>query len=257
MTFSWATSIPETSAPYLVSLKRFEGVRVAKVEEQIWITGQAASEAEKIEIDACLRQISGAVRFERLPDDQLIELGNALPSTRLPKLAEMDWSLLADWITFKLPLASLVGSISDSAAIEIVRRSSPHANQSKEPSLLICRIEAFVAWADQASEHRIRRLSFACNPSGNVIVRGTPLPSIRGTTFVEHDQIAIEAGHSWSPAVSLDTLKQILKVDGSQFLLCQFEKSIQAIQQDDFVAATRAGIRSTGDQFQISQEASQ
>ena len=254
MTFAWATSIPKTSAPSLVLLKPFAGVRVAEVDGQIWITGETSSETEKIKIDGRLKQISGAVRFDRLPDDQLVESGSTLPSTRLPDLSEMEWTQLSGWITFKLPLASLVGSIDSSATIEIVRRSSPHANETLEPSLLICQIEAFVVWADQASEHRIRRLSFACNSSGTVIVRGTPLPSIRGKTFVTHDQIAIEAGHSWSPAVSLDTLKQILGLDGSKLLLCQTGKSIQTIDQHDFVAATRAGIRTTGNQFQISQQ---
>ena len=257
MTYPWATSIPKTSAPCLVSLKPFFGVRVTEVDGQIWIKGEATSEAEKLNIDACLKQISGAVRFDRLSDDQLIETGNKLPSTRLPDRSEMDWMLLTDWFTFKFPLTSLVGTVSDSAAIEIVRGSSPHANQSLEPSLLICHIKAFVAWADQASEHRIRRLSFACNPEGTVIIRGTPLPSIRGTSFIAHDQIAVESGHSWAPAVSVETLKQILRADVTKLLVCQAGKSIQTIEQTDFVAATRAGIRSTGNQFQISQQVPQ
>ena len=255
MTFLWATRIPKTSAPSLVSLMPFIGVRVAEVDDQIWITGEATSEAEKLRINACLKQIAGAVRFDRLADDQLIESGNTLPSTRLPSLGEMDWDLLTDWITFRFPSASLVGAITDKAAIEFVRRSSPLANESLEPSILLCRIEALVAWADLASKHRIRRLSFACNPTGTVIVRGTPLPLIRGVTFVEHDQIAIESGHSWSPAVSIETLKEILKVDDSQLLLCQAGKPIQTIQQHDFVAATRAGIRLTGNQFGSTREA--
>ena len=255
MSSLWATSIPKTSAPYLVSLKPFAGVRVTEVDDRIWICGEATSEAEKIEIDACLKQIAGAIRFDRLNDDQLIETGKTLPSTRLPNRAELEWDLLIDWITFRFPSASLAGTIADTAIIQFVRRSSPQANDSKEPSILVCRIEALVAWADVASRHRIRRLSFACNPTGTVIVRGTPLPSIRGTTFVEHDNIAIESGLSWSPAVSLKTLKEILRADDAQLLLCQSGKSIQTIQQQSFVAATRAGIRTTGLQFDLSREA--
>lgn len=257
MAFLWATLIPKTSAPCLVSLKRFAGVRVAEVDTQIWIIGEATSQADRIEIDACLKQISGAVRFDRLPDDQLIQSGSTLPSARLPDIGELHWSLLKEWITFRLPPASLVGAISDTPAIEFVRRSSPHANESQEPSVLICHIDGFVTWADQASKHRIRRLSFACNQTGTVIVRGTPLPSIRGINFIEHDQIAVESGHSWSPAVSLETLKEILNVDESQLLLCQAGQPIQAIQRNDFVAATRAGIRATGNQFRISQQEQQ
>ena len=257
MTFPWATSIPKTSASCLVSLKHFAGVRVAEVDDQIWISGEAASQAEKIEIDACLKQISGATRFDRLADDQLIKSGSTLPTTRLPKLGETAWSPLNEWLTFQLPPASLAGTISKAATIDFVRRSSSHANESQEPSVLICHINEFVAWADQASKHRIRRLSFACNSTGTVIVRGIPLPSIHGKTFVEYDQIAVESGHSWTPTVSLNTLKKIFRVDDSQLVLCQAEQPIQTIQRDDFVAATRAGIRATGDQLRISPQGQQ
>jgi len=250
MAFPWATSIPKTSAPFLVPLMHFAGVYVMETNDRIWIQGEAASEKEKLKVDACLQRISGAIRFERLPDNQLIQSGNTLPSRRLPELSLTAWILLTDWIAFQMPLASLVGKIDASVSIEIVRRSSPLANQTKEPSILICRIEALVAWADHASEHRIRRLSFACKRDGTAIVKGTPLPSVRGQSLVDHGQIAIESGYSWSPAVSIETLKQIFRVQKSQLLLCRSGKSVQAIELSDFAAATRAGIRLTGKQLE-------
>jgi len=253
MEFSWATSIPKTSAPFLVPLKRFSNVRVTEIDDRIWLQGEPVSQNERQDVDVCLQQISGAIRFDRFADDQLVPSGNTLPSSRLPQLPEDAWVSLTDWITFRLPQASLAGATSDFAKIKIVRQSSPHANQTQQPSILLCGIEEFVTWANRASDHRIKRLSFACNSEGTVIVRGTPLPSLRGRTFIDHDKIAIETGHSWSPAVSINTLKQILHGDDSQLLLCLSGKEFRAIDLHDFVAATRAGIRVTAKKFGTAQ----
>ena len=256
MEFSWAVSIPKTSAPFLVPMKRFSNVRVAEVDERIWLQGEPSSQKERLEVEACLQQISGATRFDRLVDGQLVPSGNTLPSSRLPELSGDDWVLLNDWITFRLPDASLPGMIDDHAKIEIVRRDSSLANQTQQPTILLCHIKELVAWANRASEHRIGRLAFACSTQGVVVVRGTPLPSLRGKTLVDYEGVAVEAGHSWWPAVSIATLKEILCVNDSQLLLCQAGKEFQAIELGDFVTATREGVRATGEKFKNSQKVS-
>ena len=230
-------------------------MRILETADLIWLYGEASTQNQKNEVDICLQQISGAVRFDRLPDGQLIQTGHTLPSCCLPEQPDTDWVLLTDWITFDLPQASLVGLADKTTTIEIVRQPLPKStDEMREPSILRCSIKAFAAWADGASEHRIRRLSFACNQGGDVILRGTPLPSIRGKVYIDYGEIAVEAGYSWAPAVSINTLKQILDGSDSQLLICESDEPWQAIDMDNFVAATRVGIRSTHRQHNSSQE---
>lgn len=250
MDFSWAASIPKTSAPFLVPMKRFSNVRVAEVDDYIWLQGEPVSQKERLDVEECLRRISGALRFDRRRDGQLVPSGMTLPSSRLPQLTEGGWAFLTDWITFGLPESALPGTVDNLAEIEIVRRNSSYANQTQQPTILVCRIQEFVAWADNASAHRVGRLSFACNHQGVVIVRGKPLPLLPGKTFVDYEQVAIETGCSWWPVFSIDTLKGILRLGDSQLLLCQPGEKFQSIELNDFVAATRAGIRATGKKFE-------
>jgi len=191
-------------------MKRFCEVRVLETTDLIWLCGEATTQNQKTEIDVCLQQISGAVRFDRLPDGQLIQTGHKLPSCCLPEQPGSAWILLTDWIAFDLPQTSLVGISSETTTIEIVRQPLPKStDEIREPSILRCSIEAFAAWADRASEHRIRRLSFACNQDA---------------------------------------------VTESQLLICESNEPLQSIDRDSFVAATRAGIRSTLRQQNSSQE---
>lgn len=109
-------------------------------------------------------------------------------------------------------------------------------------------VTSFSEWSEYAvtmPDVRLRRWQFAVSSNDTVIVRGAPLPSIRGQQFREIGDVAIPLGWACSPAIEGPVLTRVIGVDVGDLAVLSPHGTVQWIPGDAFVAATRSAIRLT------------
>ena len=112
---------------------------------------------------------------------------------------------------------------------------------------MLAGLDAWSAYGATAPQVRLACWSFAANSTGLVLVRGTPLPPLPGTRFVETDGIAVPLGFAWSPAVPAAVLRRVFKLEKDDALLWTADGVRRRIAAGDWVRATRSAVRLTCD----------
>ncbi len=103
-------------------------------------------------------------------------------------------------------------------------------------------------YADTAPQARLARWTFAADAMGNIVIRGTPLPPLRGTQYVEANGIGALAGWTWSPSVDAVVVRTALRLEPGACALWQSDGGWQKIVADDWVQATRSAVRLTAEE---------
>jgi hypothetical protein len=111
--------------------------------------------------------------------------------------------------------------------------------------LLMMNLDDWREFALNAPEVRLRQLRFAVDEAGHVVVRGEPLPPVRGRQFVLDGNIAVQAGFTWEPAVSADVLSRRLGLSAEALALFHDDGTFSRIESEQFVPATRSAVRET------------
>jgi hypothetical protein len=104
-------------------------------------------------------------------------------------------------------------------------------------------------FALNAPEVRLRQLRFAVDETGNVVIRGKPLPPVRGRRYVLDGNIAVQAGFTWDPAVTADVLSRRLGLSSEALALFHDDGTFSRIESEQFVPATRSAVRETAAAF--------
>jgi hypothetical protein len=128
------------------------------------------------------------------------------------------------------------------------------STEEREPGLLLTTLEDWIGFALSAPEVRLRPLQFAMNETGQVLVRGEPLPPLRGRRFVAHGNIAAPAGFAWQPAVSATVLARLLAVGDNDLALLYEDGTFCRVQAEQFVQASRAAVRETMSEVETKRE---
>ena len=229
----------------LLSLKGLPGVQLLDDGDLLWL-GVAESNAEdRLRLEQALRCIPGTTCYDVIEDSQLRPAGRILPSGFLPTGDVDRWQALSDWIDVRFPPTVLAAELPAPTTIRIVRGSSRYANNSQTPELLKCHFFQWLRWAENASEARLNRLSFACDDRGNVLVRGKFLPPLKGTRFIEYKHVAVPIGFSWAPQISVAVLNQVLKTDHESITVLFEEEESWRVDLNQFVVASRSAVRLT------------
>lgn len=231
----WALRLARDNAKSLAILRCLSGVQAGEREDEVWLRGDANDEGLSVQ----LQSIPGATRFEVLPDQQLIELGQRVPAGKLP---DLHWQPLPDWLQIALPEACGPGRFARRVPIRLVRSSMVSRSE-----LLVTTIDAWFAWACRAPRARLDPLRFAADDDGRVAIHGSPLPPLPGERFTFAEGIAVPAGWTSTPAVDAETLRDAMGLAPGDVALLSPQGSWELIESDQFVRASRSAVRATAE----------
>ncbi len=223
-------SMQHSDAASLGRLRRRAGVEVGVCEDTVWVRVANPSD----ELDRELRTLPG-MRFNVLPDQQLVQFGGLTPTGYLPNIS---WTDLATWMQVAISPPAFGGAAPDRLAVQMVR-----GGVASEANVLLTSVGAWRDYALTAPQVRLDVLSFAISDDGQTVIRGTPSPPIAGVRYVEQRGIAAEAGWTWRPHVDADVLAAVIQLEGDDLALLHADGSWDLIHETDFARASRSAAR--------------
>jgi hypothetical protein len=119
------------------------------------------------------------------------------------------------------------------------------SGEVREPALLETSLEQLADYCHTAPQWRLDRWSFALAADGRVLLRGTPLPPLPGTFWVQSGSICAAAGCTWSPAVEPGIVSQLLQLNPVELALLRDDGSWDRVAEEDWVRVSRSAIRRT------------
>ena len=235
MNFPWVIRLAREDAGSLAGLRLLPRLEVAEAGTSLWLCGPPGDESLDLKIAA----LPAEERFELIGTKQLRLLNHRVPSGTLPT---MSWQPLSDWLQVELPSPGLPGNQPSGISLRLLRSSIEH-----EPEILLTTLAEFEEFSTHAAQVRLDRLQFAADDQGRVLVRGTPLPPLPGKRFVLHGGVAVLAGFHWSPPVSVDVLCRRLGASNEALVLWHDDGTLTRFHAEQFVDATRSGVRQTAE----------
>ncbi len=229
----FAIRLPQESAAHLGPLRRWSAFEVCIEDDCVWL--RAASLTEE-QWEYC-RRLPGADRYQVLDDRQLLPAGALVPRGFLPG---GPWEPLVTWLRVELPAAEPALAAPPRMTLSLTRSNEPRA-----ASWLLTTMHEWSAYVETAPQVRLDRWTFAADSSGAVVVRGAPLPPLRGTQYVERAGIGVPAGWAWSPAVDAAVVRAVMRLEHGDCALWMSNGAWQRIEAGDWVRATRSAVRLT------------
>lgn len=231
MTSRWAVTLPSEKTEAAAALRLAPGIEVHLEAGRLWLRGGWRDAA----LEAGLRALPDAERFDVLPDELIRPWNSLLPTGRLP---EGPWASIGSWFQVELPVARLAGRGPRRVVVTPVPSS-----RFEQPNLLVVRDTEWARFATSAPRLRLDRLQFAASRDGRVIILGEPLPSLSGLRYRETARIAIPCGWAWPAGIDAATVRLALGFEASELALFSPTGSWERLAGDDFVRATRSAAR--------------
>jgi hypothetical protein len=125
-------------------------------------------------------------------------------------------------------------------ALRLVRSPAEEA-----PAVLLTSLAAWRDYAETAPAVRLERWSFAADTSGRVLVRGVPLPPLRGERLTDRDGLFTPAGWSWTPAVEPAIVRSALGLAAGDCGWLRTDGTWERIAAGDWTRASRSAARQT------------
>lgn len=230
MTSSLVLLLAADDRKHATMLWQHESVEALPAGDHLWLRWESSNDLlEKV------RRIPGGQLFETIGHGQLVPYGFRVPTGALP---EGQWQPLRQWLTLTLPLARF--SSDQYAPIPLTLVRGEHVS---EPRILRTDIQTWHHYAITAPQIRLDRWTFAVSDQGQVVVRGLPLPPLRGERFVEVNGIATVAGWRWSPAIESNIIAEAFGLADGDLLLWLTSDRYEIVRAGDFVKATRRAAR--------------
>jgi len=231
--FPWAISLGREDAASLAALRLNPGLEVGAAAGFVWLRGNRGDK----HLDAMLAALPARGRYERIAPNQLRRIDQRIPSSRLP---EITWTPLQAWLQVEMPVPALPAYGPRRAPLMLAR-----SVEERAPGLLLATLEDLKQFAATAAKVRLDRLQFAASPSGEALVRGSPLPPLPGRRFVLRGRVATPSGFSWQPAVGVDALEQAFGVSGDTLLVWTEDGTVTSLRGEQFVPLTRGALAAT------------
>lgn len=233
MSTRWAVELGRAEAASAARLRGASDVTACWVEDTFWLQGHG----DETNLPDAVRGLPGP-RYRIEDDGRLFRPGNRLPSGRLP---DGPWIPLAVAIGVSVPIPAFAARVPrHGIPLGLVRGGPP-----REANLLVTTLDSFHGWAIHAPQVRLERLGFAVNPAGETVIRGTPLPTILGTRFVETDGIAVEAGWRFEPELEPKLICQVLRLTKGDLAVIRADLTWHKLSDDAFAQASRSAVRLT------------
>ncbi len=233
---AWAASVPRNALSSLGVLRLDKGILCREHGGRVWLRGEHKNDT----LDRSLRCLPGVDRYGLLDDGRLVHADSGrVPVGRLPA---GEWTPIAEFIGVEIPPPALPGECGRA------RLALARSKRVAEANVLVTALAAWRRWVSRAPAVRLGVLRFAVSTTGDALVRGSPLPPIRGRRFVETSGVAVPAGWTWTPAVDAETLRELLALDDGDLALLDGEAAaprVALISAARFERATRSAVRLT------------
>ena len=240
MNFAWALQLMPADAFTLAPLRLISSIEIGEMPQCLWLRGKPLEEKPA----SLLQSLPAVARFECLPDGRLRRVESRIPTQALPAL---QWQPITQWLQVHLPTAGAPAPQPARARISLAR-----SGEELPCNVLRTDLAEWNRFVLEAPEVRLRPLRFAVSESLQVVVWGTPLPSIPGRRYVEQDGIATPAGFSWQPAISSKVVRQLFQA-GDNSLVIWDEQSCIHLHPEQLMPATRSGVRATAEALRIAE----
>ncbi len=238
ITMSWVARVPLDHADAVALLRNEPGLIACECDAFFWIRSASPTSALKDELAQRLRKEAVAELLHVTATGTVIPWGKRVPIGQLPS---GPWLPLPELFTPVAPLAGYAAQRPAPATITMVPSETIVA-----PTLLRLPLAEWNAYVRTAPNLRLARWEFAANTTGDVLIRGTPLPPIHGQHYWEADGLFVPCGWMWSPAVSADIMRTVLRLESGTFALVDVTTSTwEIIPPEAFVPARRQNVRRT------------
>ncbi len=205
----------------------------------IWVRGPRL-EAHH---ETLIRRIPWEAFYEVFEGDRIRRPGRILPELadgKLPGSGSEEWRPLAEILVPSLPTSPFPGR----APVPVSIQLRPDTTV-REVSFLEATTQDWLAFANEASEIRLRNLIWALDPvhPETVLIRGAPLPPVPGKRWVEDNGVVVPAGQRWWPAVSAETLRKALGVAATELALLGLDGRWSRMPRTAWLPGNRSTIR--------------
>jgi len=217
----------------LGSVRGMEDLKVAEDMDHIWLRGLYDNGV----VDKSIRQLPLKHNYYVDEHNLLFSPGSLTPERVLPELV---WLPVTEFITIKVPVAALPGQLEKPAVISIV----PSAVDKKGVALRTT-LEQWKVYAELAPAIRLAPLQFAVSQKNEVLIVGTPLPSIPGKEYWQLNNILLPCGYDLEIPIAASFISEKLDPEQDGFLVFDTDGSCEKIDFAFLVAAKRSAVRLT------------
>ena len=158
--------------------------------------------------------------------------------TPIRKIPVLTWQTIEDFIPIELPTAALPAKHAPTYHLKIVPSSNYQVG-----SLLRLSLDVWRQYAETAPAIRMESLRFALSEDGEVLVMGVPLPALPGEEYWLHGKILLPSGYDFEWPIIAPLFAEKENLDNKALILMDKNCSWQKIELQNFVKATRMGIR--------------
>lgn len=217
----------------LGNIRCMTDIQLAADENCIWVRGLYDSG----ELDKTIRQLPIKQSYYVDENNLLFVPGSVTPVATLPTLS---WLPIAEFISVKMPVAALPGKLEEAAHISIL----PSVVDKKGAALLTT-LEQWKTYAETAPAIRLAKLNFAVSKKNEVIIIGTPLPSIPGKEFWQSSNILLPCGYDFEIPIAASFISEKLNPQHDGLLILNTDGSCEKIDFAYLVPAKRSAVRLT------------
>jgi hypothetical protein len=217
----------------LGAVRCMDGLMVAIDNDHIWLKGMGAL----INMHYGIRQLPVKTTFLVDEHKNLFIPGKLTP---VEVLKEMQWIPLMEFINVEPPVAALPGKTAGRIRIKLV----PSEKEKKGSALLIS-LQVWKQYAETASASRLKVLRFAVSEDKEVLVLGSPLPSLPGREYWETEGILLPSGYDFELGALSQFANEKLNKKRNAVIVFDTDGSYQRIEKEFFVTATRSAVRLT------------
>ena len=230
---AWAVWLSAQALSSLGPLRLRPGLQILADDEGYWLQGAALTP----ELDLTLRTIPGATRFTIDAERRLIPVDGRVPSQVLPI---GKWVALSSFLTLESPTTKV--SPTSSLKVDWVLERSEH---ERPASVLMLPLSVWAGYAEHAPNVRLNALRMCVSDDARVVLRGFPLPPLRGSWYVEEGGVALPLGWSLVPFAEPEFWRTVFGSTPGDLVLLEADGTYEFLPAAGFQTATRSAIRAT------------
>ncbi len=228
-----------TSLDSIGAIRLIQDVDAALQSDWIWI--RCPISPAKPQIQNTILHLPWQERYQLIDNVLLRPLDSRLPSRRLPSL---NWQTLTSLFVPSLPHVIEPGLFAGllPPPIDSTSTSSPDLGSAKAPqqALLLSSAE-WLNYVNSAPEIRLKPLTFALSEKDMALVKGHPLPPLRGEFYYYLDRVLWPLG--CTPASLLFSWPDYLQLKPNETALIHPNGSFQVIPDSGWIPASRGAVR--------------
>lgn len=217
----------------LGAVRCLPGLQAASDKECIWVRGIIPVNQPDIRI----RQLPALHTYRLDEANNLFAPGALTPVGKLPSLT---WQPLPEFIPVTLPVSAMPGKVMQRHAVKLLPSLTNTAGNA-----LLTSLDTWKQYAETAPKARLQAIRFAASANNQVLLTGLPLPPLPGKEYVLNHGILLPVGYAFDPPRIITIIAAQLNPLQDAFLLFDTESNWESIPLQNFVTATRSGIRAT------------